>query len=89
MLTIPFKATEESPWFAFAGSLVVVGMLVLFYSVVSGAVQAGELRRKAQASQTTATLRCNALPNWSDKNDCLKEMGTKVSAQQSPLFASR
>ena len=89
MLTIPFKATEESPWFALAASLVVVGMLVLFYSVVSGAVQAGELRRQAQVTQTTAMLRCNALPNWNDTKDCLKEVGTKVSAQESPMFASR
>ena len=80
---------SKSRWTVLVVSLVMVGMLVLFYAVVSGATKAGELRRQAVAAQSSAVLHCNALPNWSDGKACLKGLGATVSAQESSLFAAK
>lgn len=80
---------SESRWAVLVVSLVMVGMLVLFYAVVSGATRAGELRRRAMAAQSTAVLHCNALPSWSDGKACLKGLGATVSAQEPSLFAAK
>lgn len=88
MLAIQLKVSE-SRWTLPMVSLAVVGMLVLFYSVVSGATKAGELRRQATAAQFSATLQCNALQSWNESKACLKGLGAKVSAQESTLIAAK
>jgi hypothetical protein len=88
MLAMQIRVSE-SRWTVPVVSLAVVGMLVLFYSVVSGATKAAELRRQAMADQSAAVLRCNALPGWSDTKACLKDLGAKVTAEKTTLFAAK
>lgn len=80
---------SESRWTMPVVSLAMVGMLVLFYTVVSGAVKAGELRRQAMAAQSYAVLQCNALPNWSYSKACLKGLSVKATAEVPTLFAAK
>ena len=79
----------ESRWAVPMVSLVVTGMLVLFYSVVSGATTAGELRRQAIAARSSAILQCNSLPSWNDSKACLKGLGATVSAHEPTLIAAK
>ena len=51
--------------------LIVVGMLMVFHSVVQGAVQAGEFRRQASATQAAAAWRCNRLRDLIARDSCL------------------
>ena len=80
---------SEFRWTVPMVSLVVTGMLVLFYSVVSGATTAGELRRQAIAARSFAILQCNALSNWSDRKACLKGLAAKVLAHEPTLIAAK
>jgi hypothetical protein len=80
---------SESRWTMPLVSLAVVGMLVLFYTVVSGAVKAAELRRQTMAAQSSAILQCHALPSGSDSKACEKGLGPKVSAEEPALFAAK
>ena len=47
---------------AILATLAMLGLLLAFHQVVLGAVQQGELRRKATAMQADAAWRCNAMP---------------------------
>jgi hypothetical protein len=89
MSAVPLKMPEESPWVTLLVSLAVVGMLALFYSVVTGAVEAGELRRQIHAAQNAAVSHCNALPTWNDTMACRKDLNAKVTAEEPSLLASR
>nr|WP_295786477.1 hypothetical protein [Rhodoferax sp.] len=79
----------ESRWALPVVSLAMVGMLVLFYWIVNGATEAGELRRQAMAAQSSAVLQCNALPRWIDGKACIENIRAKGSAQEPTLFAAK
>lgn len=89
MPALPLKMPEESPWVTLVVSLAVIGMLAVFYSVVSSAVQASELRKKTMAHQSAAVMHCNALPGWANTRNCLKELGVKVATEEPTMFASQ
>lgn len=89
MPSIPLKMPEESPWITLLVSLAMVAMLALFYSVVSGAVQASEVRKQAMAHQTAEVMHCNALPGSASTKECLKTLSAKVSSEEATLFASQ
>ncbi len=74
----------ESRWTLLLILLVVVGMLALFHAVVSGAAQAGELRRQAEAARIAAVLRCNAQPNGNASKACLKDLEATAAAAEAP-----
>ena len=86
---LPLKMPEEAPWTSLLVSLAVIGMLALFYSVVDGAVKAGESRRQAMATHTAATLRCNALPSWDDTMACRKELVGKAIPEEPTILAAK
>ena len=88
MLAMPLNVSE-SRWTVPVVSLLMVGMLVLFYAVVSGAVKAGESRRQAMAAQSSAVLQCNALPSWNDSRACLKALSAKASTEEPTLLAAK
>jgi hypothetical protein len=51
-----------------------IGLLMAFHQVVLGAVQQGELRRKATAMQAEAESRCNALNGARSREICLMQL---------------
>lgn len=89
MSLLPIKMPEESPWTSLLVSLAVIGMLALFYSVVDGAVKAGESRRQALAAQAAAVLRCNAMPSWDDTMACRKELVGKTIPEEPTILAAK
>lgn len=71
-----------SPWVSgLLATLVILGMLLAFHDVVSGAVQQGELRNKAIAVHVTATLRCNSLRDSNARDSCLLQLDTAATAE--------
>ncbi len=89
MSAIPLKMPQESPWTTLLVSLALIGMLALFYSVVHGAVRAGDLRKQAIAARTADVLRCKALPNWNDTMACRNELTARVAVEEDALVAAR
>lgn len=64
-------AGVRSPlWLGTLATLVIVGMLLAFHQVVSGAVEQGEMRRKASAMDVEVNWRCG--PRASDS--CLQQL---------------
>ena len=89
MLTMQLKVSE-SRWTMPVVSLAMVGLLMLFYAVVSGATKTAELRRQAMAAQSAALLQCNALRNWDARKHCRESLGTVQTPGQEPtLLASQ
>jgi hypothetical protein len=60
--------------YAVLATLVMLGLLLAFHQVVLGAVQQGELRRKAAATQADAAWRCNAIPGARSREGCLMQL---------------
>ena len=83
------ERVSAPPWMLPAVSLVLVAMMVAFYAVVSSATKAGELRRKATASQVTAVTRCRALPSWDASDRCLKQLRSRQAEEEALLVASK
>lgn len=54
-------------------TVLVIGMLMAFHSVVQGAVKDGELRRQAAITQADAIWRCKSLPDLSERSNCLQQ----------------
>ena len=79
----------ESIWTVPLASLLLVGMLVAFYAVVSSATKAGELRRQATAIQAAAAMRCNTLPSWDANKNCLQRLTNTVAEDESMLLAAK
>lgn len=52
-------------------TMIVVGMLMAFHSVVQGAVQNGELRRQTVITQADVIWRCKMLSDLPARNRCL------------------
>ena len=83
------ERVSASPWTVPVVSLVLVAMLVAFYAVVSRAAKAGELRRKATASQATAVVHCRTLPSWDASDRCLKQLHSRQAEEEALLVASK
>ncbi|MBA3059228.1 MAG: hypothetical protein KJ614_02735 [Gammaproteobacteria bacterium] len=65
----------QSPlWLTLFGSLVILGMLMVFHQVVHDAVQQGQLRHKANAHQTAEMMRCKVLPGRDASDRCLLQL---------------
>ncbi len=88
MLVSPTKISE-SPWTLPLASLMLVGMLVAFYAVVSNAAQAGELRRQSTATQSAAMVRCLGLSAREASKACRTQLNASLSADESFLVATR
>ncbi len=71
---------SESTWTMPVAALLLVGMLLAFYLVVSNAAQAGEARRQATATHATAVVSCHALPSRDATKSCMKQLDTTPSA---------
>ena len=54
--------------------LLILGMLLAFHQVVSGAVEQSELRHKATAMQAAATWRCRTLGGLGASQSCLLQL---------------
>lgn len=52
-------------------TLAALGMLMVFHTVVSDAVQQGEVRRQVSALRADAMWRCKNLPNLAARAACL------------------
>jgi hypothetical protein len=72
----------STPLIGIVAALVVVGMLLVFHSVVQGAVRDGEFRRQADITQATATWRCGLLRDLSARDSCLSQTSAAVNAIQ-------
>ena len=69
-------AGVRSPvWPAALATLVIVGMLLAFHQVVSGAVLQGEMRRKASAMDVEANWRCGPRA----RDSCLQQLKAAIS----------
>ncbi len=88
MMLSPAKISE-STWSVPVASLLLVGMLVAFYAVVSNAAKAGELRRHVTATQTTAVVSCHALNSRAATKSCIKQLDANLSADEPVLIAAR
>jgi len=58
-----------------------LGLLLAFHQVVLGAVQQGDLRRKATAIQAEAAWRCNALSGARSREICLMQLNVTPPAR--------
>lgn len=68
-------AAVRSPvWPRILATLWVLGLLLAFHQVVSGAALQGELRRKAAAMHTEAIGRCNILSGIPARDSCLSQL---------------
>ncbi len=66
-----FTANERHPvLLGVLGAVIILGMLLAFLQVVSGAVEQGEARRGATAAQQAATARCTAMRGPSAQDAC-------------------
>jgi len=63
----------SAPVLGVAATLVVIGMLLAFHSVVQSAVKVGEFRRQATLTQAQATGRCKMLRAPSARDRCLMQ----------------
>lgn len=62
------------------GAVLIVGMLLAFFQVVSGAVEQGKARRLASAAQLTATAACSAMRGPSAQDACRVQVNAASSA---------
>ncbi len=83
---INWHPTPSSLWQGVLGTLIVLGLLMAFHQVVLGAMQQGELHRKATAVKAEASWRCNTLGGPGEGEACL----LRVTSPESRLrFESR
>jgi len=80
---------SASTWTVPLVALLLVGILAMFYSVVSSATKAGELRRQASATHAAAVMRCDALPGWNLSKTCRNELDLQLAADASLALAAR
>lgn len=76
----------STPLIGILAVLVVVGLLLVFHAVVTGAVQDGELRRQAGVTHAAATWRCSLLRDLSARDSCLLQTNAAVNAIQSGVM---
>ncbi|MDO8248729.1 MAG: hypothetical protein Q7T78_03285 [Rhodoferax sp.] len=68
-------------WPGMLATMTVLGLLLAFYQVVSGAVQQGALRHKAAAMYSEATWRCNTLSGLRAREGCRSQLNAVASAE--------
>ena len=56
----------------------VIGLVLIFYAVVTQAVRQSGLRQQALAAQSQAVWRCKQLPTASTYQACLRELPTQL-----------
>jgi hypothetical protein len=61
-------------WPAIVAALAILGLLLAIQQVVRGAVQRGDMRRRAAAEQAEATWRCKALSGLLLRANCLSQL---------------
>jgi hypothetical protein len=61
MNRVKMRRYASPVWLGILATIAIVGLLLAFHHVVRGAVQQGELRRKATATHAEAAWRCNFL----------------------------
>ncbi len=61
-------------WPGMLAAMTILGLLLAFHQVVSGAVLQGELRLQAVALHANATSRCNRMGNVRDNKTCLSQL---------------
>ncbi len=74
------SANERHPVLLTLGAALIVGMLLAFIQVVSGAVEHGEALRAATAAQQAATAHCTAMRSPSAQEACRVEVAAADSA---------
>ena len=74
-------------WPAAAAGVAILGLLLAFHQVVSGAVRQGEVRRAALASEGEARWRCNALASIRLRDGCLVQLNA-AAHEDAPLLSS-
>ena len=67
-------------WSGVAGVVLIVGMLLAFHQVVSGAVHHGEVRRVASAAQIVSAARCTAMRGLSAQETCRVQLAAAHNA---------
>jgi hypothetical protein len=67
-------AVRAPIWPSILAALLILGMLLAFHQVVSGAVEQSELRAKATAMQAAATWRCRTLRGLGASQSCLLQL---------------
>jgi len=67
-------AVHSQIWPMILAALIILGMLLAFHQVVSGAVLQSELRHKATAMKAQATWRCHSLRGLSASESCLLKL---------------
>lgn len=78
-------AGVRSPlWPTLLATLTILGLLLAFHQVVSGAVQQGELRHQASALHSKAIWTCNTLGSLRANQSCLSQL--KTLARVNPLL---
>ena len=80
---------SESTWTVPLVALLLVGMLLAFYGVVSSATKTGAQRRHASATQAAAVMRCNALPGLQLGKACRKDLDIQADKQATILLAAQ
>lgn len=65
---------REPIWPRLLAAVLILGLLLAFHQVVSGAVQQSELRHKATAMQAAATWRCRTLGGLGASQSCLLQL---------------
>ena len=88
-MNLTVASVSESTWTVPMVALLLVGMLGAFYSVVSEATKAGEMRRQAKAAQSAAVVRCDALPGWNLSKACRSALDLQFAAEASIALAAR
>lgn len=73
MPKMPQTSLLSKPLLAVSATVVALGMLMAFYSVVQGAVQSAESRQQALAVQMGAVQRCKVLRSPSARSSCLQQ----------------
>lgn len=63
----------STPALGVLATVIVVGMLMVFHSVVQGAVQNGELRRQTAITQADTIWRCKMLSDLPARGHCLQQ----------------
>jgi hypothetical protein len=81
-------ALRLPPWHAILAMLAGLCLLLAFHQVVLGAVQQGELRRKATAMQAEAASRCNALSGTRSREICLLQLNATPTGRDRASVAA-
>jgi hypothetical protein len=95
VVSFGFKLSPARRAVAVALILALLGLVVVFELIVSGAVQTGEMRRRANAALADATWRCNALATRKVREACSVQLtavprdSAALRAQPGPLPAAQ